>query len=213
MTTPEDDDEWPPIENRAVASNRYLVAFGQITLAYNVLESIMEQIFERCAPLDPKPAKTLFHSLNNRERIDLLASFVRKNEKDAAFRDAIEHCVKCYNICTDNRNILMHVIALDVNETTAKWTKRASQKPDRIIEFHAPLGDLRLVADEIAETFRYAWSIHLLLWHRDYPEQDRLQLYRTLSLPNKPPKPRKLTPYQPEADRKGDPPQPQSSGR
>jgi hypothetical protein len=94
----------------------------------------------------------------------------------------------------------MHVVALDVSETIALWTKRASHNSNRINEFHAPLTELRLVAHQIAETFRYAWGVHLIMWHRAQPaDNDPLQFGRTLSLPDKPPKPRKLTPYELEA--------------
>lgn len=155
-----DSEQWPSDENRTVGSD-YLVAFGQVTLAYNLLESMMGRIFTHCAPLETEYADKLFHLLNNRERIELLSAFVSKNEQDLQARAAILHCVLCYDICTENRNILMHVILLDIDETTAKWTKKASQDPTRIVEFHASLTDLRLVADQIVDTLRYARSLHL----------------------------------------------------
>ena len=124
MSDPE-NERWPSEENRAGESNDHLVAFGQITLAYNLLESMAERVFKRCAPLDSLNfAKGLFHKLTNRDRIDLLKAFVNKNESAPDVRDALLHFVLCYDICTENRNILMHVILLSVDETTAKWTKK-----------------------------------------------------------------------------------------
>jgi hypothetical protein len=198
MISSGNDDKWPTDEDRTVP-DEYLIAFGQVTLAYNLLEGMIEQIFERCAPLDPEDSKKLFHSLNNRERTDLLSAFAKRNEKDEAICEAIQHCVLCYDICTANRNVLIHVVALDVSKTTAIWTKRASHNSNRINEFQTPLTELRLVADQIAESFRYAWGVHLIMWYRAQPaENDPLQFRRTLSLPDKPPKPRTLTPYQQE---------------
>ena len=45
-------DQWLPEEDRT-AANEYLIAFGQITLLYNFLESMMERLFRQCAPLIP----------------------------------------------------------------------------------------------------------------------------------------------------------------
>jgi hypothetical protein len=52
MISSGNDDKWPTDEDRTVP-DEYLIAFGQVTLAYNLLEGMIEQIFDRCAPLDP----------------------------------------------------------------------------------------------------------------------------------------------------------------
>lgn len=119
------DDQWPPDDDRA-ASDEFLIAFGQITLLYNLLQTMMERIFEASAPLESDYAKLLFHRLNNRERIDLFSAFIRKNERDEKARDVMLECILHYDVCTENRNILMHVIADGLSEATGspRFTKR-----------------------------------------------------------------------------------------
>jgi hypothetical protein len=198
-----DDDQWPPEEDRT-ASDDYLIAFGQITLLYNFLENMMERLFQRCAPLESQYAQLLFHQLNNRERIDLLSAFIRTNEKDEKAKDALQACVLHYDICTDNRNILMHVISDGVSEVTglARFTKRASQNPAREIEFHVPTTDLKLVAEQMAETIRFGFRVMAHINTRD-TRPDALWSLGPFALPNIPPKPRKLIPYQPAKAPKG----------
>jgi hypothetical protein len=197
------DDQWPPDDDR-VASDENLIAFGQITLLYNWLESVMERLFQRCAPLESRYAQLLFHQLNNRERTDLLSAFIQANEKDEKTKDALQTCVLHYDICTDNRNILMHVISDGFSEVTgtAKFTKRASKNPTRKIEFHVPISDLRLVADQMAQTIHFAFSLSTFMAFRYYPPNSRLPI-QPPALPEIPPKPRKLTPYQPPEAQKG----------
>lgn len=201
-------DEWPSDDDRA-APIPFLTAFGQIALAYNIVEAMVEQVFMHIAPLDNEYSKTLFHALSNRERIDLLIAFARKNEKNPGVVDAISHFMHCYNICTDNRNILMHVIGLDVSETAGRWTKRASKNPLREIEFHVSLADMREVASQMADTFNYAVGLNYFLFDREF--RNAAWRGEPPTLPEKLPKLRTLTPYQPVATRKDAPPRPQSS--
>ncbi len=196
-------DQWPSEEDRA-ASDEYLIAFGQITLLYNFLQSLMEMLFQTCAPLEPEYAQLLFHQLNNRERIDLFSAFIRANEKDDKAEEALHACILHYDICTENRNILMHVMSDGFSEATghARFRKRASQNPIREIEFHMPIADLRLVADQIAQTARFSFALTAFISFRNVPPASRI-LAASLPLPETPPKPRKLTPYQPPKAPKG----------
>jgi hypothetical protein len=120
------EDVWPP-ERYRLAPNDYLAALGQVTFVYNLLESMMLNIFVRCCPVADDFAKDLFHKLNNRDRMDLLKAFVAENEKHQNVRDAILHCVLCYDICTENRNVLMHSIYFNPNPKMTRLIKRSSR--------------------------------------------------------------------------------------
>ena len=209
MNERKDLDGWPS-ERDQIASVPYIHAFGQVTLSYNMMEIMMGNLFTTCVPMELDFAERLFHKLNNRERIDLLSALVRTNEKESEAREAILHCIRCYDICTDNRNILMHVTLDDLDATAVLLKKRASQDPTRDIIFHVPLTDLRLVADQIGQTFQYTYDLFIWLLRRE-AHGFHLKGVTTLlgdlatvppgPLPDRPPKPRKLTPYQPpEAD-------------
>jgi hypothetical protein len=67
-----------PPEIFRLAPVAYTHAFGQIALTYNVLERLVAELFMALSPLQLEFAEKLFHKLNNRDRIDLLAGFVKK---------------------------------------------------------------------------------------------------------------------------------------
>jgi hypothetical protein len=197
-----------------MASDDYLIAFGQITLLYNFLQDVMERLFEGFAPLEEQYAERIFHQLNNRDRVDLFSAFVRANEKDEQVKDALQECLLHYDICTENRNILMHTVSGGISEATGieRFRKRASKNPAKSIEYHVPLADLRLVADQIGQTVGFCWSINGFLRYRAASPALKGIFAQAPSLPGKPPKPRKLIPYQPPEARQGGTPPPQPSG-
>jgi hypothetical protein len=207
MTDSLDDPfaDWPPLKNQ-IGSAPYVHAIGQITLAYNGLENLMASIFCITLPVEYKFAEKVFHSMHNRERTDLLSALL-KNQKDDELRDALQHVVLCYDICTDNRNIVMHSILEEITPSLPKLRKRASQNPAKLLEFHVPLGMLRRVADQILETFNYGFFVWIGIQNQSAGASLSLA-----PLPQKPPKPHKLIPYQPPEADKDAPPQPQPSG-
>jgi hypothetical protein len=187
----EENAEWPA-EKFQLAPNDYLAAFGQVTLVYNMLENMIGHIFERSAPLDPDFAKSLFHKSNNRDRIDLLAEFVKTNEDDEESRDAILYCISCYDICTENRNVLMHSTYFDIGDSVRLVKKNKSYKE---IHFDVSLINLRRVADDIASVFVYAVGVFGTVSRRKWAKSSSPPIkIPEQALPAKPPKPHRLVP-------------------
>ena len=123
MTEP----QWPQ-EKFRLAPTDYLAALGQVTFVYNMLESMMGNIFELCAPLGREFARRLFHELNNRQRVDLLTAFVEENEKDQeGGPNSLLCCISCYNTCTENRNILLHSIYFNPDPNLTSLLVNVSQ--------------------------------------------------------------------------------------
>lgn len=130
---------------------------------------------------------TLQHSA---KRLSYITAFVRKNETDPLVADALQHRILCYNICTDNRNILMHSTYFAINESTTRLVKRASNDPKRELHFDVPLRELRIIADQIADVCVYAREIYGFIFRREHrariaPDAEPLQ---SSALPEKPPK-------------------------
>jgi hypothetical protein len=145
------EKEWPAPENQ-LAPNDYLAALGQATFVYNMLESMMGSVFVACAPVETEAARALFHKLNNRDRVDLLTDFVNHNEKDAAVKRIILSCINYYDICTENRNILMHAIYFNPNlkpDQSPLLVKKAKNDYKREVHYDVPLHELRKVADDM----------------------------------------------------------------
>jgi hypothetical protein len=206
------DTEWPLPEHQ-LAPNNYLAALGQATFVYNMLESMMSSVFPSCAPLEIEAARTLFHKLNNRDRVDLLTDFVTHNEKDKQVKSVILHYINCYDICTENRNILMHAIYFNPNlqpDQSPLLVKKAKNDYKREIHFDVPLQELRNVADGMVRSFQLAMELYGFLARRIFlnalPPTNPATGYPKIGpnpLPDILPKPHKLIPYQPLTNPKG----------
>jgi hypothetical protein len=183
------------------------LALGQISLTYNLLEFAMSSIFVHTVPSEYTFAIKLFHKLGNRDRVDLISALLHQNEKRQDMRNALLHFILCYDICTENRNIIMHAVVEDLDRAALRFSKRASKDPLREVIYHAPLNDLRLIADQNAETFFFGMELHRILFHAS----------KATSAVGSPPspdilsKPHKLTPYQPPTTVQASPLPPQSS--
>jgi hypothetical protein len=185
-------DGWP-IRRSRLATVAQLHALGQITLAYNYCEETAGLLFARCMTTDQQFSTKLFHKLNNRTRIDLLTAIISQNEKNEAVKSALFQFLVAYDICTDNRNILMHAILEDAGADLLKLSKRASNDPAREIHFSVPLTELRQLAQEISDTFVFGLKLEVWMTHRIRGDASD-------ALPEIPPKPRKLTPSPPAED-------------
>lgn len=190
-------------------------AIGQITLAYNHLESYLSLVFQACMPTKDDFSERLFHKLNNRDRIDLLSAIVRSSQFHDEAKDRLIHLLHCYDICTENRNILLHATFDESYADVLHLSKRSSNDPAVQNRFKVPLAELRIVAEQMHTISDYILA--LLLWvtvrkglpasykrSLSIPPTERIRypnLRRVLeavpaiaTLPEKPPKPRRLTP-------------------
>ena len=129
MSNPDDFDNWPANYNR-VADAAHLHAIGQFSLMYNYLEEIFGFVFQCSVPADANYLEFLFHQLNNRERADMLSAIVQFGENDAAALDHQLYAIRCFDICTDNRNIVLHA-APDITAETFRLSKRARNNPTK----------------------------------------------------------------------------------
>jgi hypothetical protein len=103
-------DGWPSKQLGTVAQ---VHALGQITLVYNYLQEAFTLLFTLCMPTRSDFSEALFHKLNNRDRINLLYAVIDKNEMEEDVREALHYGLLCYDVCTENRNILMHTLRRD----------------------------------------------------------------------------------------------------
>lgn len=138
-------------------------------------------------PSERRLRKSLFHSLNNRQRVDMLAALVKFGERDAMVREFILYALHCFDICTDNRNIMLHATKEpSPTADTLRLSKRARNNPARTAYYNAPLPMLRQVADDASATLDL-WA-NLFLWLEDR------RVGQQRPLPDKPPQPHRLSP-------------------
>jgi hypothetical protein len=157
-------------------------------------------------------AENLFHRMNNRNRVDLLRAIVEASPRQKEAKDVISHALYCYDICTDNRNILMHAVSESEDQTgILKLSKRAKKDSARLVNYDVPLSDLKRVADECFDTLMFAARLSLSLMDQDRVAWGSLTDRKPRPLPDKLPPPRKLTPSQPATVDASEPPQHESS--
>ena len=205
MTDDKDIEGWP--SSFKVATAAQIHALGQVTLVYNYLEEAVGQVFTEAMPTNQAFSERLYHKLNNRDRIDLLSAVTQASDRDADLKEGILYLLNCHDICTQNRNILMHAIIESVDADIVTAFKKKSQDPTREIQFRLPLADLRLVADEMSSMFIYAMRLQSCISARakhqptePTPEYIQSTIDALATMPVKPPKPRALSQYQPRVD-------------
>jgi hypothetical protein len=212
-------DEWPEPFFR-VATVEQLHALGQITLIYNALEEEFGNVFNRAMPTSPDFSQRLFHNLSNRDRTDLMAAVVKTAILPDDGKAALDALIVAYDICTENRNIVMHSVGFrEPGTDLLKLTKKASRgDPSKTIDFSVPLPTLRQIADDMATTLRFATRLDVWFQYHLKPAefqrpsfvneeqwaQTRALIVALSTLPEIPQKPHKLTKSEPPANLKAD---------
>jgi len=188
---------WPSAKNR-VGDADHIHAIGQISLVFNFLEEGFGDLFRLMFPADASYGEALFHKLSNRDRVDMFSAIVRFHEKEAEVSGRLLDGMRYFDICADNRNIVMHSVSQidDGPSSILRVAKKAARDSRKMNYYDLSLEDLRRVADETAETFLFLFKIFMWLEDRaggKYPE--------THSLPDRPIQPRVLSPSRPKEAR------------
>jgi hypothetical protein len=203
---------WPDEKHR-ITSVEFIHAFGQLSLAYNYLEDCMGLIFGRFLPINLLEAEALYHRLNNFDRMSILTGLVTNSSESDEIKSHVLHLIECYDICTENRNILMHSIVFPKDGIT-RLLKRARRDTARTVRFDVRTQDLQNLADTTMEILDGALKFDLWFVQGRFPQRPE-DMARTMGwpeppapvpFPSRPPKPRKLVPYQPPEVPKGDSP-------
>jgi hypothetical protein len=209
---PRELNGWP-ISSRQMGTVEQIHAIGQISLMHNFLQEALELLFRLCMPTERDFSTTLFHNLNNRDRLDLVKAIIDNNETEGDVKEALLSSILHYDICTESRNVLMHANFEISDLEIFQFSKRASKQPlKKPNAYRIPTADLRRIADEMDTTFSFILDLHRWLM------QSRADSARPLGsptilmgngerppLPKTPPKPRSLTKFEPPEVPEGEP--------
>jgi hypothetical protein len=99
------DDMWP-LPNYGTGPTKHMHALGVISLNYNTFEAALRFILNLYVPNET--TDFFFDQWNNEERCAAIRHFSQREEKDAEVMDRIDHLLKHFSICNENRNHLMH---------------------------------------------------------------------------------------------------------
>ena len=139
-------------------------------------------------------AANWFHRSNNRDRVEMLKAIVTKNEHDHDIRDCVLWALQCFDICTNNRNVLVHARSEhQYRSSTMRLSKKHRTDPNRTSHYPLKLNDLREVADDMGALLDFMVHLHAHI-HDLRPPPNAILGPCPEPLPNKPPKPRRLEP-------------------
>lgn len=199
--------DWP-LTRSIETPAEHLHALGVISLLYNQLERRLASIFAEYLGIDSPQCDAIFARLTNKDRSDTLRDLVPIKEGNAATQDRALFAVKCYDICTENRNILSHVIHDSVDATTRDMiaTKWKRDTADDVL-YRLPLAALRTFADEMARVTEFVNELAAHLFWRRFQQTgyaDAPFAPTHVPLPEKPPQPNKLSLLQLPKDHSAD---------
>ncbi|HDO51638.1 MAG TPA: hypothetical protein ENH05_02760 [Rhizobiales bacterium] len=101
-----DDYTWPQACDPE-ASKELAHALGVLTINWNNCEWMLDFILFDFIATDGRAGVFITGLMNNRSKCDLLAAIVY--ELDAPLTEnCIQHYIKFFNICRENRNLIMH---------------------------------------------------------------------------------------------------------
>lgn len=86
----------------------YAELIGDICITWNHLEDVLPNLAAVYLNFELEISQPVFAALSNNSRIDLLKHLVSIREKDPARRLLMEHFAEAFNICRENRNIVVH---------------------------------------------------------------------------------------------------------
>jgi hypothetical protein len=125
----------------------------------------------------------------------MFSAIVRFQEKEAEVSGRLLDAMRYFNICADNRNVVMHSVN-EISDTLSpmiRLVKKASRDPKKTNCYDLTLEDLRRVADEAAATFLFLFKMFMWLNRRVEGKNPQVD-----ELPDRPVQPRVLVPSQPQ---------------
>lgn len=188
-----DHDPWPGDEYRMIP-DEYAHALGVLINYHNNAQSALELLLDVLLKNAEGVRNVINHHLNNSVRLDLLRELAKEQSSGEA--EHILHAVKCFDVCTENRNILMHAMIREPMAPHEGYTarKKHSAKPGVEVSFDLPIETLGKAAENTAAAHSFIfflWAYFGMAAHPPWAEE-----FERMSLPEKPDLPSKLNSLQ-----------------
>jgi hypothetical protein len=140
-------DNWPQ-PDYFKGKKDHLHALGVVAALYNDLEFSLFSLFYMYSGLTRVVAQPLFENMSNSQRLDFLTRCVETSNIDDTSKELANHFIKCFSICAENRNFLMHsTINTNHELDIVIFSKASREDPNRLNSINADLATIRKVAD------------------------------------------------------------------
>lgn len=188
------DDDWVRIRGLLPVPAELLEAIGGLSVAYTELETCLYLFFGDFLRIPVAAQNLLFDMLHNRARADLVTAVVSPYLPDPEELAAFKFGLKCFDICTENRNLVIHANLWDQDESGAYvFSKATGGSQGYNVAFLIPLEGIRAAVASTVHTDTYLTTLWLELAERR--KRRRGPKRAPSPLPNRPPQPRKLSLY------------------
>jgi hypothetical protein len=138
----------------------HIHALGAVAATYNELEYSLFSLFLIYSHLSHDIAQPLFQNMSRAQRQDFLEANIAQTEGDEEIKGHLSHFIKCFAICADNRNFLLHS-TLHPGETAndVMFMKSSREYPTRDNKINADIHIIRNTAKTIASIDAYGTSL------------------------------------------------------
>lgn len=189
--------------SRSARHRRILQSAGAIILIHSDMETSLFALLGHFLKAPAGVIGPLFIALTNRARVDIIKRLAAAEGHVADERNAVEHAVRCFDICAENRNIIGHSACEGENERRFRFFKLPSTPGSTGWVWELTESDLLFAALDAVRMQDYIVSLWAWLRDRDNPSHGE-------PLPERPPQPRKLSLFRLPEDRPNAKPPPQS---
>lgn len=152
-------DAWTRLVKN-VAPPAILEATGARIFTYNDLEFALYGVLGCFIPEDAVPA--LYYELHNTGRVNAISALARERLDDPQ-RDALAHGLRCFAICTENRNLLAHAWAEPTppgfQQDKITFVKALSGKPGNVGEYWFGTVEIREAALSMDHASAYLYAL------------------------------------------------------
>jgi hypothetical protein len=200
-------DDWPAY---LPGPRDDIMAVGVISLTYGLLENMFRALFSVIADMNEHQIAAIFDRLPSNARIDAIKQLLPKTTLHEILKDRVLHFCEGYDICTDNRNAIMHSHSGGIFTSFSRSERgfllsKYSRSGNKLV-CAASLLDLRRVADENHAFALFGMyvtgDVRIFRASQEHGDQD---VIGRLPLRDKPPLPIELS-WTPEAALIGSPP-------
>ena len=133
----------------------------------------------------------LFEMLHNRARVDLMKSLLRRKGIEREEVEAFEHAFHCFDICSENRNFLLHATLVEIeDEGNFIFSKATGNSRGYSVAFRLDIADIAIATAAMRITDDYLTRVWL-----EFSERRRRRVGGARApepLPRKPDPPSKL---------------------
>jgi hypothetical protein len=148
---------WPSYDS---GPSDHVHALGVVSVNYNHLEWVLWTFHIHYLRAHHSITSLIFQKTPTNVRLQILGQLAAHTVTDPEMREHIEHFIKGYNLCANNRNVLMHSQLLAGRESNDVFpATKFSKKTAKLASFEFTLPDIRRVADEIFEWGTYGGLI------------------------------------------------------